>query len=81
MYYIAKGECFVMVRDEKKFEYQVAFLKEGDHFGEISMIYKCKRTATVISRNYNTLAKLDEESFKSLISEYPEYLRFLRTHL
>jgi hypothetical protein len=36
-------------------------LKEGDHFGEIAMIYKCRRTATFISKNYNTMAKLPED--------------------
>jgi hypothetical protein len=45
------------------------------------MIYKCRRTATVISRNYNTLAILSEDDFKSLISEYPEYLKFLKASL
>lgn len=74
MYYIAKGDCAVNVRDEKKNEH-IAFkiLKEGDHFGEISMIYKCRRSATVVSRNYNTMAQLSEESFRSLVAEYPEY--------
>jgi hypothetical protein len=45
------------------------------------MIYKCRRTASVISRNYNTMARLNEDSFKGLISEYPEYLKFLKQHL
>ena len=82
MYFIAKGDCAVNVRDEKKNEH-VAFriLKEGDHFGEISMIYKCRRSATVVSRNYNTMAKLSEESYRSLIAEYPEYQKFLKHHL
>jgi CRP-like cAMP-binding protein len=73
MYFIAKGDCKVSVRDERKNESNVRIIKEGGHFGEISMIYKCRRTATVISRNYNTLARLDEENYLSLISEYPEY--------
>lgn len=81
MYFIAKGMCTITVRDVRKFEQAIRVLKEGDHFGEISMIYKCRRSATVISQNYNTLAKLDEDQFKHLISEYPEYLRFLKGHL
>jgi hypothetical protein len=45
------------------------------------MIYKCRRTASVISRNYNTLAILSEENFKNLIAEYPEYLDYLKEDL
>jgi len=60
---------------------KIAKLKEGDHFGDVSMIYKCRRTATVQSLNYNTMAKLTEEQFKTLISEYPEYLKLLKQHV
>jgi len=81
MFFIAKGDCVVVVRDERKEEAPIKILKEGDLFGEISMIYKCRRSATVISRNYNTMAKLTENSFKSLVSEYPEFLKFLKAHL
>ena len=62
MYFIAKGEGEVAQRDEKRVDHsKIAKLSEGDHFGEISMIYKCKRTATVYSNNYNTMAKMQEE--------------------
>mmetsp|Transcript_36982 Transcript_36982/g.35699 ORF Transcript_36982/g.35699 Transcript_36982/m.35699 type:complete len:111 (-) Transcript_36982:1444-1776(-) len=48
MYLIAKGEGEVSQRDERKVEHpKIAKLAEGDHFGEISMVYKCRRTATV----------------------------------
>jgi CRP-like cAMP-binding protein len=33
-------------------------LKRGDHFGEIGVIYGCKRTASVISQGYCTYAQL-----------------------
>jgi len=54
----------------------VAFklLIEGQHFGELGMIYKCVRTATVISRSYNTMARLGYGPFRELVGEYPEYL-------
>lgn len=62
MYFIAKGDCAVTIRDERKIERpSKKVLKEGDHFGEISMIYKCRRSASVISRNYNTMALLKED--------------------
>ncbi len=62
MYFIAQGTCIVSVRDEKRVEHnKIRILNEGDHFGEISMIYKCRRTATVLAGNYNTMAILGEE--------------------
>lgn len=69
MYFVAKGRCTVFVKDkldsgdQKK---QIRILYEGEHFGEISCIYNCKRTATVISNNYCTLAKLSKENFQEL---------------
>mmetsp|Transcript_112257 Transcript_112257/g.155000 ORF Transcript_112257/g.155000 Transcript_112257/m.155000 type:complete len:255 (+) Transcript_112257:1203-1967(+) len=69
MYFVAKGRCTVFVKDkldsgdQKK---QIRILYEGEHFGEISCIYNCKRTATVISNNYCTLAKLSKDNFMEL---------------
>lgn len=73
MYFIAKGDCQVSIRDEKGLEEKGRLLTEGDHFGEISMIYKCRRSATVMSRNYNTMAVLSEVLYKELIAEFPDY--------
>ena len=60
MYYIIQGDCIVMMVDEYKKEHIVRVLVEGNQFGEIGMVYNCARTATVITRNYNTLAKLSK---------------------
>jgi CRP-like cAMP-binding protein len=59
MYFLGKGKCFVNVRDESGHDHEgFKVLEQGHHFGEISMIYKCKRTASVACRDYNTLAIL-----------------------
>ena len=73
MYFVGNGDCKVKVRDEKGREVYTRNLYEGYHFGEISLIYKCKRSATVISTNYNTFARLISPAFKELVSEFPEY--------
>ena len=73
MYFVGTGDCSVRVRDHLGREVVTRSLDEGDHFGEIALLYKCKRSATVISGNYNTLARLVAPAFKELISEYPEY--------
>ena len=40
MYFIAKGECQVSMKDYKRREHEnIRILRPGDHFGEISLIY------------------------------------------
>ena len=62
IYFIAKGKCKVLVRDKftDRFEEKlVRTLEAGAHFGEIGMLYHCHRSATVISINYCTCAKIN----------------------
>ena len=63
LYIIAKGECSVEMLDHKKNLNKLKRLRPGDFFGEISLIYGCKRTADVISQKYSTLAKLLRQDF------------------
>ena len=74
MYWIgAGGNCRVKVRDQNGHEQVVGFLKEGDHFGELSIIYSCRRSATVQSKNYQALARINRQFFKEVVSEFPEW--------
>lgn len=74
MYFMMQGDCVVNVKDHLGKEH-VAYkmLVEGDHFGEIGMIYKYPRTCTVMSRSYSTLARLTYESYRHVISDHPDY--------
>ena len=58
-----------------------SLLVEGDHFGEIALMYKCLRTASVICRNYNTLARLNYEKWREVVNEYPKYLQLLKMYV
>lgn len=59
IFFIVKGDCYVDFENrENKVSVAARLLTEGDHFGEISLLYKCPRTASVSSRNYNTMARL-----------------------
>lgn len=67
MYMIAKGECIVNIRDENnKMIKKYKILLTSDYFGEISMIYGCRRTATITSKKYTTLACLPRAKFKDI---------------
>jgi CRP-like cAMP-binding protein len=68
IYFIAKGSVFVSIQDTAHNSYDnFRELFPGDHFGEISMIYNCPRTATVTSSNYCTFARLPKESYDRLV--------------
>lgn len=79
MYMISKGEVVVNLIDErKKGIHSKKSLLPGDYFGEISLIYQCKRTAQVVSQKYSTLAKLTNSKFKVIITEYPQLVDLLK---
>lgn len=70
IYFIAKGKCKVLVRDkftDRFEEKQVRTLEAGSHFGEIGMLYGCNRSATVISINYCTCAKINRQNYNELL--------------
>lgn len=81
MYFVAKGDSFVSVKDTRTKEHKnFKKLVPGDHFGEMSIIHKCPRTATVTSGNYTTFAKLPIENYRFLLSEIPEMEEALRKY-
>lgn len=51
----------------------VTHLIDGDHFGEIGMLFEGKRTATVRSENYGTLAMLRLSHFKELSKTFDKF--------
>ena len=60
-----------MATTENEKEQKAKSLLPGDYFGEISLVYQCKRTAQVVSKKYSTLAKLSSNKFKNLLPEFP----------
>jgi CRP-like cAMP-binding protein len=74
MYFIIQGDCTVNMINENRFnKVAVSFLTEGSHFGEIGLLHKTNRTATVISRNYNTMAVIGLLGFRELVGEFPMF--------
>jgi CRP-like cAMP-binding protein len=72
MYFIAKGEWDVYITDENWTRKYTTTLKNGSHFGEIALLKSCKRTATVTSKNYSTLAAMNKMNFDELVQRYPD---------
>ena len=50
---------------------------EENIFGEVSVLFRCRRTATVKSTNYCEGAYMDSASFTQLLANYPYFYSFL----
>ncbi len=72
MYFIAQGNCEVLVRNEFKKEVFVADLSPGCLFGEVALLFEAKRTASVRIKDQSTIGALSFENFNELCISYPE---------
>lgn len=70
MYFISKGSVDVMSADER---IHYATLGSGHFFGEIALLLSMPRTATIKSREYCDLYRLDKDTFDRVLSRYPEF--------
>ncbi|MEP7321283.1 MAG: cyclic nucleotide-binding domain-containing protein, partial [Saprospiraceae bacterium] len=70
MFFINKGAVEVISQDGKQ---RFATIGEGDFFGEISLILRHPRNATIRAIDYCDLYSLDKESFDRVASHYPEF--------
>ena len=66
LYIIISGDVEVIKDDMKINE-----LSSGDFFGEIAIVAKTKRTATINATTNLSVLVFSEDSFNSLINEYP----------
>ena len=69
-YIITKGTAHVLLEKNNKFT-TLATLTEGDYIGEVSIISRSKRTATVIAKGYVETLELSAKAFDKLLSSNP----------
>lgn len=82
LYLISQGDCSVNIIDENREEkVAIKLLVEGNHFGEVGLLFKTPRTATVISRNYNTMCRLEYGQYRELVSDFPQYQQTLTRYV
>jgi CRP-like cAMP-binding protein len=53
-------------------------LGQGQHFGEISMLFQCKRSVSVYATHYITCASIDRPKFNELQTLYPTLNELLK---
>jgi len=81
LYLIKKGEVEVFTRDVLGNLLPLARLREGDFFGEISLITGRPRTASVKARQAVELLRLPREDFNQILKTHPEILGVLEESL
>lgn len=72
IFFLAQGQCEVLVRDETKKDVFVRDIYPGMMFGEIALVYKIRRTASVRSKDQCTVGVLSEENFEEMCRQFPE---------
>ena len=73
LYVVMAGEVEVRKRKDKE-HVHLASLREGDVFGEISLLTKSAATATVAAVKRTTILRLPRETFDEVISTHPQVL-------
>lgn len=69
LYVVLSGEVDVTVKGRR-----VASLKEGEVFGEMSLLTRSAATATVVTARHTSLLRLPREDFDRLILSHPQIL-------
>ena len=81
IYYLLKGSVTVLIEDDSGHEIIVAYLNEGDFFGEMAMFSKGPRTAWVKAKTDCEVAELGYQKFIEVNRDDPGMLYELATQL
>ena len=74
LYIVLDGRLKVLASDEEGRQTLLAFLNEGDFFGELSLLDGQPRSATVMTVESTKLLCLTAEGFQKFIENFPESL-------
>jgi hypothetical protein len=74
LYLIASGSVRVYVRSRTGAQNQVRVLQQGDFFGEISLLKRSARTATITAATRTELLELDRGAVNSIAARHPNVL-------
>lgn len=78
MYFLNKGEVQVKIRTNKNRNDVIASVTDGGIFGEVALVTKLKRTATIKSYSYSSCAYLDKNGVKLLETHFPYMVQQLK---
>lgn len=81
MFIVASGGLKVSVVSDEGKEISFVVLREGEHFGELSMIDGRRRSATVTAIERSELLVLSHSDYQSLLQQHPHTATQLLTRL
>lgn len=79
LYLVLEGEVEVTKTDAAGDRMVLAYLREGDVFGEIGLVNAQPTTATVTAAEKSVLLVLDRSRFQALTANHPKILEYLST--
>lgn len=75
LYYLVKGSVTVAIEDDEGKEIIVAYLNDGDFFGEMGLFdQEDPRSAWIRAKSDCEVAEISYSKFHELVQEYPELL-------
>lgn len=75
LFVIVEGQVRVVKTDSLGEEHVLAYLKQGEYFGEISLVDRSPRSASVYAETETELMKIKNTDFKNLIAGNKELER------
>lgn len=82
LYYIIKGSVTVIIEDDEGREMIVAYLNDGDFFGEMGLFEKMdSRSAWVRAKTECEVAEISYSKFQELAEDHPEFLFAIGTQM
>jgi CRP-like cAMP-binding protein len=82
LYFLNKGEVSVSIRSSgSKEQHLINILKDGSIFGEVALLTKLKRTATIVSDDYSNCAYLCKDDVTQIEENFPHLVKGFKDKL
>lgn len=81
LYFILRGSVTVLIEDDEGREMIVAYLNNGDFFGEMGLFDQDTRSAWVRTKTECEVAEISYSKFQELTRQRPEFLFNLATQM
>jgi len=78
LYFIARGEVDIIQKPAEGVERRLATLEPGDTFGEMELVFRQPRTATVRATQPTTIYRWDRAAVSKFMQAHPEALADLK---